>query len=42
MPGAARAQGANLRAGTALAPTARLAVRTVSLQSEYLQKMYPK
>ena len=37
MPGAARARRAKPRAGTALAPTARLAVRAVSLASENLR-----
>ncbi len=37
MPGAARARRARPRAGTALAPTARLAVRAASLLSEYLR-----
>ncbi len=40
MPGAARAQGASLRAGTALAPAARLAVRAASLLSENLRIIY--
>jgi hypothetical protein len=42
MPGAARAQGASLRAGTALAPTARLAVRAVSLLSKAASAFIPR
>jgi hypothetical protein len=42
MPRAARARRARPRAGTALAPTARLAVLAASFASEDLRIMYPK